>query len=123
MHWCLYGHPLLSKYARLSPPSPPSPPLSPLFLWLYSLLNYPFLCPQNKLYSILDLPYGWYLRVKGCLSMGPPRHPSHLTIPHTMVFKNTTPFEYEMSPLVLHAGAWLPALGLWSSDWILKALT
>jgi hypothetical protein len=52
-----------------------------LLFCLYSLFNFP---PHalNKLYSILYPSYGWYLRGKGCLSIGLQKHPFHLSIQH-----------------------------------------
>jgi hypothetical protein len=89
-------------------PASPPPPLS-LCLCLccvcvcvcvsFSVFT-PFSTPPshalNKLYSTLDPLYGCYLGGKGCLSMGPPSHPSHLTIPgsikHMLLFLlNKTP--------------------------------
>lgn len=62
---CAHGQPLLLYSLSLFPSA---------FLCLY----YPFSFPPralNNLCSILYLSYGWYLRGKGCLSMGLQRHP------------------------------------------------
>jgi len=81
--------PLLSPFSSLLSP-PVRPALTPLLLFSLSL-SLSLLClyspnspphALNKLYSILYPSFGWYLRGKGCLSLGPQRYnlpPQHAT--------------------------------------------
>jgi hypothetical protein len=67
----------------------PFPPLSPrVHVRLYYLLNSPPFA-LNKLYFILYLSYGWYLRGKGCLSMVLQRRPLP---PHHTSLQQTYPW-------------------------------
>jgi hypothetical protein len=71
---------LLSYPLPLCPSSPHPPPQPPRAHGQPLLHSTPH--AVNKLYSILYLSHGWYLRGKGCLRTGSQRQSIPCTIPH-----------------------------------------